>query len=331
MKMNELRSSFLYGGGLNKKLYLQIMRENYTHYLAEIGEVLAENDEISRIMITKDGCVLERKNGAKIYFDFTQAICRAEVELLTAGDPESAEMMLVGEFLSRVDNCTMFDIGANVGLYSLDLYQSHKEVNYYLFEPVPGTYEWLKKTAKLNDVDNEHYKTYNIGMSDAEGEIKFFVPAANEAASMVANEDEFYKKRSSKTGEYTGETNIDEVICSVTTVDRFVEENKIAKLDFMKIDVEGNEKAVLKGAKNTLLKYQPLVYAELLRKHAKRFGYHPNDVISYMQTLGYDCATMQNGKLERISSINDETVQTNFFFLHRQKHGGFFERWLTVS
>ena len=319
------------GGGVDKKLYLQTMRENYTHYLAEIEEVLADNDEINRIIIAKDGCILERKNGTKIYFDFTQSICRAEVELLMAGDPESAEMLLVGEFLSQSESHTVFDIGANVGLYSLDLYQTHKELEYYLFEPVPDTYAWLKKTEKLNHVDCGHYKSYNMGMSDTEGEIRFFVPASNEAASMVPNEDAFYKKRSNKAGRYTGETDIQEVMCSVTTVDSFIEKNKIAQLDFMKIDVEGNEKAVLKGAENTLLNYKPFVYTELLRKHAKRFGYHPNDVISYMQTFGYDCAAMQDGKLKRILAIDDETVQTNFFFLHKQKHGGFIERWIMSS
>ena len=144
---------------------------------------------------------------------------------------------------------------------------------------------------------------------------------------MVANEDAFYRKRSSDTGEYTGETDIREVQCDVTTVDGFVHDQGIDGIDFLKIDVEGNEKAVLEGAKETLARFQPLVYTELLRKHAKRFGYHPNDVIAFMKGFGYRCAAMKDGKLQRIETITEETIQTNFFFLTEKKHGGFFEQW----
>ena len=329
MRMFELKEKYI-RGGVEKKCYLQLMRENYTHYLAEIGEVLADSDESKCIMITKEGCILERKDSSKIYFDFTQSICRAEVELLTKGDPESKEMELVGEFLSQFQCRAVFDIGANVGLYSLNLYQRHRELEYYLFEPIPTTYAQLKKTQNLNQIDEDHYKTFNVGMSDAEGQIKFYVPAANEAASMVANEDDFYKKRSDSMGGYTGETNIEEVICQVTTLDSFVKQEKIKQIDFIKIDVEGNEKAVLEGAKDSIIKFRPLVYTELLRKHARRFGYHPNDVIRSMQTLGYDCVTMQDGEIIEIESINEQTVQTNFFFLYPQKHGGFFKQWMNT-
>ena len=62
------------------------------------------------------------------------------------------------------------------------------------------------------------------------------------------------------------------------TIDHFIEEEGITNVDFIKIDVEGNEKAVLEGAYVTIKKERPLIYCELLRKHAKRFGYHPNEV-----------------------------------------------------
>ena len=301
-------------GGVDKKLYLQLMREGYLHCLPEIQEVLKNNDECEQILITKDGCILDRKNGSKLYFDFAQAICRAEVELVTEGDPEHDEMELVNRFLSDTDAQVVFDVGANVGLYSLDLYQDHKAITYYLFEPVPDTFAVLQRTVELNKVDPAHFKPYNLGMSNQKGTVTFYVPAANEAASMVANEDAFYRKRSNSTGEYTGQNDIRQVKCSVITLDDFTREHTIDRIDFLKIDV-------LEGAAETLKRFQPLVYTELLRKHAKRFGYHPNDVIHFMQTLGYECATMQDGKLKKIDTITEETVQTNFFFLSGPKHG----------
>ena len=312
---------------MDKRVYWQLMRENYSCHLAEIQEVIADNEECTRLTIDKEGCILERKDGVKLYFDFTQAICRAEADLYMLGDPEKEDIRLVDSFLSGQNGHTVFDIGANVGLYSLVLYQNHSGLDYYLFEPVPQTFDWLRKTEKLNGVDSKHYKAFNLGMSDREGKIDFFVPATSEAASMVPNEDAFYRKKSNYMGKYTGDVEIDRIQCNVTTVDAWVDRNAIRDLAFMKIDVEGNELAVLKGAHKTLVDFEPLVYAELLRKHTKRFGYHPNDVINYMQSLGYDCATVRGGKIEGITSIDEETVETNFFFFQKHKHGGFFEKW----
>ncbi len=326
MRMSELRDAFNKEGKIEKKLFLQIMRENYMHYLPEIQEVLADNEDCVRILIEKDGCVLERKNGVKLYFDFTQAVCRAEAELLMEGEPEEYAMQLVSAFLSYTKGRTVLDIGANVGLYSLDLYQHHKEIEYYLFEPVPMTFERLIQTEKLNNVDTDHYKAFNLGMSDKKGTFDFFVPASNEAASMVANEDSFYRKRYNATGNYTGQTNIEKVQCKVTTVDDFVAENDLKGIDFIKIDVEGNEKAVLAGAEQTVKRFVPLLYVELLRKHAKRFGYHPNEVIRHMKSLGYQCVTLQDKKIIPMDCMDEETVQTNFFFYHKQKHGTFWEK-----
>ena len=88
----------------------------------------------------------------------------------------------------------------------------------------------------------------------------------------------------------------------------------------MKIDVEGNEKFVLEGGADVLEKYRPLVYAELLRKHAKRFGYHPNEVLRMMEGLGYRCFTFTEGHLCPFAEMTEETEETNFFFLHEQRH-----------
>ena len=89
----------------------------------------------------------------------------------------------------------------------------------------------------------------------------------------------------------------------------------IDNISFIKIDVEGNELKVLKGAIETIVENRPLVYCELLRKHAKRFGYQPNEVIELMYKYGYICKTMCGGELTRIDEITEKTAETNFFFI----------------
>lgn len=319
MKLYELQK-FFKRGSIEKKTYWTLVREGYTHILPEFQKILTENDECRNIMINKDACILEKKNGVKLFFDFTQAMCRAEIEIAMGEDPEKEAMEFVSRYLRNHKCRTVFDIGANVGLFSLDLYMElgHAGITYHAFEPVHATYGRLTATAELNRVNPEFYIMHNIGFSNVKGVCDFYVPAESEAASLRPVDDEFYRKRSTETGEYTGADDIERICCEVSVIDDFVSENSIDDIGFMKIDVEGSEKYVLEGAEKTLRIHKPLVYCELLRKHAKRFGYHPNEVIGYMESLGYHCAVIRDKKLTAVKEINEQTAETNFFFIYSE-------------
>lgn len=315
MRMKELKQKYI-NGSIEKKLYCQLMRDDFLHVLPEIQQVIKENKDCLSIEISKEGCILTKSDNCKLYFDFTQSICRAELDLILENDPEKEEINYINNLLTQLGgNGSILDIGANVGLFTLSFYQKNHNYTYHLFEPVPSTFKALEKTIALNNISIDSVKLYNIGMSNIAGSFDFYIPASNEAASLVANTDEFYRKRSDIWGTYTGNDEIDVVKCKVCKLDDFVEENKIDNIKFIKIDVEGNEKAVLEGAKNTICKYMPIIYAELLRKHAKRFNYHPNDVIEFMRQLKYKCYTIKNENLVKVDEINDETEETNFIFI----------------
>jgi len=91
-------------------------------------------------------------------------------------------------------------------------------------------------------------------------------------------------------------------------------------VDFIKCDVEGAELFVFRGAKETIATYKPIIFTEMLRKWAKKFDYHPNEIISLFNGLGYRCFSIRNGFLSELSYMDDSTVETNFFFLHKEKH-----------
>jgi FkbM family methyltransferase len=313
MKMLDMKNNFS-EGKIEKKLYWTIMREEFLSVLPQIQRLIQDSDDCSSIVINGDSCILEKKNGIKLFFDFTQSICRAEIDLLMGDDPEKEDMDYVHSYLAGIKDGQVLDIGANVGMFSLELDKDYKNLEYHVFEPLPTTYKRLEKTAILNNADKGNYHTYNMGMSDKKGSFDFYLPSTSEAASLQPINDEFYIKNCDDMGNYTGESKTEVVKCVVSTVDDFVSENGISGIKFIKIDVEGNEKFVLEGAKKTLEAENPLVYCELLRKHAKRFGYHPNDVIKFMLDLGYHCYTMRNSELIAIDTIDDNTIETNFFF-----------------
>ena len=313
MKSTDIQNSF-YNHQINKKLYWSLMRDNYSSIIPQLQSLIANGEECENIVITKEGSYLTKNNGIKIYFDFSQTICRAEGDLFMGRDYEKDEMDYIGKYLENGNYLNVLDIGGNVGIFSLDLSSKAGSVTYNIFEPIPNTYNKLLANLNLNDSSEKQFKTYNIGLSDKEGSFDFYLPATDEAASMKPIDDAFYLKASNEMGEYIGKEKMEKVVCTVDTVDHVVSKNNIDNIGFIKIDVEGNEKFVLKGAKETLTKFKPLVYCELLRIHSARFGYHPNEVIDYMAEFGYKCYVMKDKELIQIDKITEETVETNFFF-----------------
>ena len=313
MKMIELKES--YGKGqINKKLYWTLMRDNYSSIIPQLQRMVKDGADCDSIVISEEGSYLKKKNGVKLFFDFSQTICRAEGDLFMGEDYEKNEMSYIGEYLKKSDCLNVLDIGGNVGSFSLDLSAVEDSLKFHIFEPIPNTYNKLLANIKLNEKEESKFNTYNIGLSDKDGSFDFYLPATDEAASMQPIEDSFYRKGSNEMGEYTGKDKMEKVVCLVDTVDNIVASKGIDNIGFIKIDVEGNEKFVLLGAKETLSKYKPLVYCELLRKHSARFGYHPNEVIDYMAGFGYKCYVMKDKELVQIDRITEETVETNFFF-----------------
>lgn len=313
MKMYELKNAFE-KGQINKKLYWTLMRDNYSSIIPQLQQMVKDGADCDSIVISEEGSYLKKKNGVKLFFDFSQTICRAEGDLFMGEDYEKNEMNYIGEYLKQCDCLNVLDIGGNVGSFSLDLSAVEDSLTFHIFEPIPNTYNKLLANIKLNEKEESKFNTYNIGLSDKAGSFDFYLPATDEAASMQPIEDSFYRKGSNEMGEYTGKDKMEKVVCLVDTVDNIVSSKGIDNIGFIKIDVEGNEKFVLQGAKETLSKFKPLVYCELLRIHSARFGYHPNEVIDYMTEFGYKCYVMKDKELIKIDKITEETVETNFFF-----------------
>lgn len=119
----------------------------------------------------------------------------------------------------------------------------------------------------------------------------------------------------------TEQPEVNKIRCSFTTVDLFVEKNK-TKVDFIKCDVEGAEFLVFKGAQETLRRDKPVIFTEMLRKWSAPFNYHPNDMIKFFADLSYDCFVIEDGeRLQRFTTVDEMTVETNYIFCHRDKIG----------
>ena len=117
----------------------------------------------------------------------------------------------------------------------------------------------------------------------------------------------------------TGETGLEPISCPVKTIDDIVYSHK-GTVQVLKLDIEGGELLALRGASRVLSEQRPIVFCEMLRKLARPFGYHPNDIIALMNGYGYACYRAETDRLIRFESMDEDTIETNFYFLHGDRH-----------
>jgi FkbM family methyltransferase len=139
----------------------------------------------------------------------------------------------------------IIDIGAHIGLFSVIAAQvTGKTGKVYAFEPAPSTYALLQKTVVINHEESV-IETFQKAVGKENGKITFFVSdsQADNSNSLVN-----YKEDRSLHG----------IDVAVTSIDNFVKEKNISRLDFIKIDVEGAEYDTLMGAAGTLKNLRPV-------------------------------------------------------------------------
>jgi len=156
-------------------------------------------------------------------------------------------------------NATVYDIGANVGYYSLlagVLVGSGGKV--YAFEPLPRNVNYLHKHVTLNHLKN--IEIIEAAVSDKSGKA-FFDLSASSAMGHISQ---------------TGSIEV-----QLVSLDKLLEKGELLPPDYMKVDVEGAEYEVLKGAMTALDRYHPILFLDTHQREAHR------PAITLLQELGY--------------------------------------------
>lgn len=153
----------------------------------------------------------------------------------------SGEQFLLEKYLpSRIKNPNpiLFDVGANVGEYSIALSQI-KNSTVFAFEPNVDSIKVLKEK-----IHNKNIRAYNFGLSSRSGESNLYLNQ-NDSKSELAT---LYKE---VIEDIHNQSSIQQV-AKLQTLDEFCVKNNISYIDFIKIDTEGHELEVLKGAMSTI-------------------------------------------------------------------------------
>lgn len=236
----------------------------------------------------------------------------APVEILNFDQYELSDFNMIMNLVEPGSG--VLDIGANMGWYALNIAKSQPETIVHAFEPLAKTFDFLRKNVELNGLAN--VSIHNFGFSSEKKDLEFyFYPegSGNASAANLSDRDDVQK-----------------VICRVEVLDEISVSLSLKKVDFIKCDVEGAELFVFQGASKLILRDKPIIFTEMLRKWAAKFNYHPNDIIDFFSGFGYQCFTStSDGRLKSFSKMDEETVETNFFFLHPESHVAAISRFLT--
>lgn len=154
------------------------------------------------------------------------------------------------------DNATILDIGANIGSHTLYWAKERQAKKIYSFEPFKRMFDILKKNIELNSLEDV-ITPYNIGLSDE-----------------VINASPIEVFESNLGGTHFTKNKDGDALFK--PLDSFDFEERI---DLIKIDVEGHEVEVLKGALNTIKKHIPIIVIETFT--------NKNAVDSILTSLGY--------------------------------------------
>lgn len=184
---------------------------------------------------------------------------------------------------------TFFDVGANIGYYSILGCKINPSLTVFAFEPSTGVFIYMCENLKINRL-LENVTVEPIALSDVNGKIDFY-EMRNEKFPTIYNLSGEHNI-GAKTDRITNKVKIES-----TTLDTYLSEIKINSVDLIKLDTEGAEYQILKGATKTIDTHKPIVICEtlfnkiekeldiIMRKHNYEFYNHTRDGLKKVETI----------------------------------------------
>ena len=192
---------------------------------------------------------------------------------------ESGEFHFVRDTLKRKRVDCAWDIGANVGLWSLFFAGAEPPIRHIIaFEPDATNRKYLQMNQEKNAL-GDRMRIRDVALSAEPGTMTFYADAMTGSTGGLERDSTFIEQM------YGGKRQ--EIQIQVSTVDREIEQG-LPPPQFMKIDVEGHELGVLRGATRTLAQHHPAMLLEVLRHH--------DEIAELLRGHGYRFFNAMDGK-----------------------------------
>jgi FkbM family methyltransferase len=182
------------------------------------------------------------------------------------------------------------DIGANVGFYTLQMAAAVGRVGRILaFEPDAFNFRQLQRRANKTALGN--VDAYQVAVGDCERRATLYSSAYNRADNRLNRSH--------------AEKHVESSDVHVKRLDDFLSVTPHARIDALKIDVQGAEAEVLRGADRTL-KTVRWIWIEFSPEHLRGAGQDPESFLERLDALGLDMYQLnESGALERLTDLRE--------------------------
>jgi len=192
-------------------------------------------------------------------------------DLLNPNGQEDIEY--VSKLLSGIDNPILFDVGANVGMFTL-LASIHKTLRVHAFEPSLHMVPIIMENCGMNKV-LDRVTVNEIALYNEDTQVILKIPIVSPLAGLatIGNPQRY--------------THWINTPVSALKLDTYMEKMNLHQINVVKIDTEGAELGILQGAEQTLRDFRPHVICEVYYKNTHQLGYEPKEIMDFMFSLGY--------------------------------------------
>jgi FkbM family methyltransferase len=183
------------------------------------------------------------------------------------------------------------DVGANVGFYTFEMAAAVGPTGRILaFEPDPLNVGMLQSRQRRSAVQN--VEVYGVALGERPGRSTLYSSAYNRADNRLHPTHQ--------------EPHVEASEVEVQTLDDVLSQRDRGSIDAMKIDVQGAEEQVLRGARNTLGRGLRWIWIEFSPTHLRGAGTQPRALLSYLQDLDMSVFEVdEEGYLEPLDDLQD--------------------------
>ena len=231
--------------------------------------------------------------------------------IINNGQVEPGETTLVERIIKELlfkGSCVFYDVGANTGYYGvLAGFLGKGKAVVYSFEPLSKYRECLNATIFLNRLEDS-IRVFSDALSDTEGQKNFYIAGSG----------------SSLNSDFLGKEYQATQIVQTARLDYLFDQEKLLLPDFIKIDVEGGEMDVLKGAMTVIKTSKPILFIEIAQSvnSGKRNFININfkETFVIMENFGYKAYLSEGGRLDQYNPGQKRDGVAMYLFLHKEKH-----------
>lgn len=222
-----------------------------------------------------------------------------------AADYERANRNFISSYLAAQSEPVYFDVGANIGIFPYFLSRDIPDLQVFAFEPEPNAYACLKSTFQA--AENSRVEALNIALSDHEGTQNLFIDPLNHGGHSLHQEAVQPEAALVKNS----------VSVATTTLDDFVENQKVSHIDVIKVDIQEHEASFLRGASRSLEAFRPLVLMEcyfksILASDSELLApFKQNAYVAYVPMLEREIA-LDSESIEKLRSESGDYIDVAF-------------------